>query len=76
LWGPGKKTEVGKIRRCEVKKMKKNYKPNGIHAFMHPCNIIPTQLFFPSSYLLSFPSSLFPPWPPEAKKVLALEEFV
>jgi glycosyltransferase involved in cell wall biosynthesis len=28
---------------------------------MHSCNIIPTHLFFPSSYLLSFPSSLFTP---------------
>jgi hypothetical protein len=35
---------------------------------MHPCHIIPTHLFFPASYLLSFPASLFTPWPPEAKK--------
>jgi hypothetical protein len=34
---------------------------------MQSCNIIPTYLFFPSSYLLSFPASLFSPWPPEAK---------
>ena len=37
-----------------------------IHAIMQSCNIIHTHLFFPSSYLLSFPSSLFTPWPPEA----------
>jgi hypothetical protein len=29
---------------------------------------LPTQLFFPSSYLPIFPSSLFTPWPPEAEK--------
>jgi len=38
------------------------------HAIMQPCNIIPPHLFFPSSYLLSFPSSLFTPWPPEARE--------
>jgi hypothetical protein len=36
-------------------------------ASMHPCNIIPTHLFFPSSYLPIFPSSLFTPWSPKAK---------
>jgi dihydroflavonol-4-reductase len=34
---------------------------------MQPCNIISPYIFFPSSYLLSFPASLFTPWPPEAK---------
>ncbi|UCH95095.1 MAG: hypothetical protein JSV88_33250 [Candidatus Aminicenantes bacterium] len=34
---------------------------------MHPCNIIPTHLFFLSSYLLSFSASLFTPWPPEVR---------
>jgi hypothetical protein len=37
-----------------------------IHAIMLSQNIIPTHLFFPSSYLPSFPASLFTPWPPEA----------
>jgi predicted amidohydrolase len=35
---------------------------------MHSCHIIPTHLFFPVSYLLSFPASLFTTLPPEAKK--------
>jgi hypothetical protein len=64
--------------------MKKNYKPNGIHASMHPCihalihahHIIPTHLFFPSSYLPSFPASFFTRWPPEAGKLPSrLESF-
>jgi hypothetical protein len=46
-----------------------NYKPNGMHPSMQSCNIISTHLFFPSSYLLSFPSSIFTPWPPEAKGI-------
>jgi hypothetical protein len=35
---------------------------------MHPCNIIPTRFLFLSSYLLSFPSPLFAPWSPKAKR--------
>jgi fumarate hydratase class II len=34
---------------------------------MQSCHIIHNHLFFPASYLLSFPASLFTPWPPEAK---------
>jgi len=34
-----------------------------------------THLFFPASYLLSFPSSLFTPWPPEANRKKKVENF-
>jgi hypothetical protein len=66
------KREAGKLGSWKVKKIKENYKLQitmfkitNPEASMQSCNIIPTHLFFPSSYLLSFP--LYP-WPPGEKE--------
>jgi hypothetical protein len=51
-----------KITNYNVQK----YMPNGIHAAMQSCNIIPTHLIFPASQLPSF--SQLPSLPPGRRR--------